>query len=113
QVEYKTHFGMSRDDEAEAIAMQVAMDYERSQGWKPLDESKKNEGYDIKSVSPEGLKRYIEVKGRASDGPVAISENEMNRLGQLGNLAWLYVVAFCKTEPVLYKLQNPANTLKF
>jgi len=28
QVEYKSHYGMSRDDEAEAIAMQTAMDYE-------------------------------------------------------------------------------------
>lgn len=33
QVEYAGHYGMSRDDEAEAIAMKAAMDYEESQGW--------------------------------------------------------------------------------
>ena len=88
QVEYIGHYGMSRDDEAEAIAMQTAMDYEMSVGWKPHDVSANNEGYDIKSVSPEELKRYIEVKGRSGvDGSVMLSENEMNRLDQLGDAA--------------------------
>ncbi len=114
QVEYRGHYGMSRDDEAEAIAMQVAMDYERAQGWKPLDVSANNEGYDIRSVSPEELKRYIEVKGRSgADGSVMLSENEMNRLAQLGDSAWLYIVTSCKSEPELHRIQNPANTLRF
>ncbi|HXG93294.1 MAG TPA: helicase-related protein [Blastocatellia bacterium] len=114
QVEYRGHYGMSRDDEAEAIAMQVAMDYERAQGWKPLDVSANNEGYDIRSVSPEELKRYIEVKGRSgADGSVMLSENEMNRLAQLGDSAWLYIVTNCKSEPELHRIQNPANTLRF
>lgn len=63
QVEYRGHYGMSRDDEAERIAMQFAMDYEIGAGWSPEDVSANNEGCDIKSVSPEYLKRYIEVKG--------------------------------------------------
>ena len=42
-----------------------------------------------------------------------ISENEMNRLAQLGDSAWLYMVMNCKTNPVLYRIQNPANNLKF
>lgn len=112
-IEYETHFGMRRDEEAEAIAMQVAMDFERSQACGPIDVSKNNEGYDIKSINQDGLKRYIEVKGRSADGAVVITENEMNRLAQLGELAWLYIVVHCKTEPVIYTLQNPANTLKF
>jgi hypothetical protein len=74
-VEYKGHYSMSRDDEAEAIAMEVAMEYEKSIGWKSEDVSAKNEGYDIRSVSPEELKRYIEVKGSSgSDGSVMLSE---------------------------------------
>ncbi|MDQ3918874.1 MAG: DUF3883 domain-containing protein, partial [Acidobacteriota bacterium] len=114
QVEYRSHYGMSRDDEAEAIAMQSAMDYEKAQGWTPFDVSANNEGYDIRSVSPEELKRYIEVKGRSgADGSVMLSENEMNRLAQLGDSAWLYIVMNCKSKPELYRLQNPANTLKF
>jgi len=114
QVEYVGHYGMSRDDEAEAIAMQATMDYEKSVGWKPQDVSANNEGYDVKSISPEELKRYIEVKGRSgNDGSVMLSENEMNRLAQLGDAAWLYIVISCKSTPELFRIQNPAKALKF
>ncbi len=114
RVEYHSHYGMSRDDEAEAIAMNAAMDYERNAGWRPEDVSANNEGYDIRSISPEEIKRYIEVKGRSgSDGSVMLSENEMNRLAQLGDAAWLYIVMNCKTNPELFRIQNPANALKF
>jgi SNF2 family DNA or RNA helicase len=114
QVEYVNHYGMSRDDEVEAIAMETVMQFERSLGWNPVDVSANNEGYDIKSISPEELKRYIEVKGRsASDGSVMLTENEMNRLAQLGDAAWLYIVMNCKTEPKLNRIQNPALTLNF
>ena len=113
-LEYETHYGMSRDDEVEEIAMHTAMEFETEQGWKPVDVSANNEGYDIRSVSPEELKRYIEVKGRSgSNGSVMISENEMNRLAQLGDNAWLYIVINCKTEPELFRIQNPAKSLKF
>jgi SNF2 family DNA or RNA helicase len=114
QVEYNGHYGMSRDDEAEAIAMKTVMDFEINAGWKPVDVSANNEGYDIKSISPEELKRYIEVKGRSgNDGSVMLSENEMNRLAQLGEAAWLYIVMNCKTQPELYRVQNPAKALQF
>jgi hypothetical protein len=114
QVEYNNHYGMSRDDEAEAIAIDAAMQYERNAGWTPNDVSDNNEGYDIRSVSPESLKRYIEVKGRSgSDGSVMLSENEMNRLAQLGESAWLYIVLNCKSEPELYRIQDPAKSLHF
>lgn len=114
QVEYKNHYGMSRDDEAEAIAMQAAIDHEIQAGWSPEDVSANNEGYDLRSVSAEQLKRYIEVKGRSgSDGSVMLSENEMNRLAQLGDAAWLYIVTHCKSQPKLHRIQNPAKNLLF
>ncbi|MBN2634833.1 MAG: DUF3883 domain-containing protein [Prolixibacteraceae bacterium] len=114
QVEYHGHYGMSRDDEAEAIAMKAAMDFETEAGWQPADVSANNEGYDIRSISSDDLKRYIEVKGRSgTDGSVMLSENEMNRLAQLGDAAWLYIVVNCKQAPELYRIQNPAKTLKF
>lgn len=98
----------------EGIAMRVAMDYESNVGWQPADVSVNNEGYDIRSISPEGLKRYIEVKGRAgTDGSIMLSENEMNRLAQLGESAWLYIVLKCKDSPELYRVNNPANSLMF
>ena len=114
QVEYLGHYGMSRDDEAEAIAMQTVMDYEKEQGWTPEDVSANNEGYDIRSISAEGIKRYIEVKGRSGeDGSVMLSENEWNRLAQLGKAAWLYIVTDCKVTPKLFRLPDPANSLLF
>jgi len=114
QVEYQGHYGMSRDDEAEAIAMETAMNYELNAGWKPVDVSANNEGYDIRSISNEEIKPYIEVKGRsAGDGSVMVSENEMNRLAQLGDAAWLYIVMNCKSSPELFRIQNPAKALKF
>jgi len=113
QVEYQGHFSMSRDDEAAVTAMTVAMDYERAQGWQPEDVSKEALGYDIRSVSPDALKRYIEVKGRNAAGAVMLSENEMNRLAQLGDSAWLYIVINCRTEPELYRFRDPARHLSF
>ncbi|MBN1184815.1 MAG: DUF3883 domain-containing protein [Bacteroidales bacterium] len=113
QVEYQEEYGMSRDDEVEAIAMDVSMKYEIEQSWIPEDVSKNNEGYDIRSTSPEEFKRYIEVKGRSAEGGVMLSENEMNRLAQLGDAAWLYMVMNCKSTPELHCIQNPAVRLKF
>lgn len=114
QIEYKGHYGMSRDDEAEQIAMNAAINYEIADGWLPEDVSANNEGYDIRSINSDHIKRYIEVKGRSgADGSVMISENEMNRLAQLGDSAWLYIVINCKSQPELFRIQNPAKNLKF
>jgi len=113
QVEYKSHFGMSRDDEVEKIAMQCAIDFELNQGRRPADVSADNEGYDIRSVDSDNFKRYIEVKGRSGMDGVMLSENEKNRLSQLGGSAWLYIVVDCKTAPQLYRIQNPGKTLSF
>ena len=111
QVEYNSHYGMSRDDEVEQIAMDIAMKYEKEEGWLCEDVSSKNLGFDLKSVDPELIKRYIEVKGRAAEGPVMISENEMNRLKQLGKTAWLYIVSNCKSNPTLHRVNDPGNNL--
>ena len=114
QVEYHQNFGMTRDDEVEAIAMKVAMDYETNHGRKVEDVSKENVGYDVKSIDESGNKRYIEVKGRAGTDGVMLSENEMNRLAQLGCRAWLYIVTECRgNSPQLNRINNPANTLVF
>ncbi len=104
---------MQRDDEVEQIAMNVAMDFEQNNGWQPEDVGSKNLGYDIRSTSKEQLKPYIEVKGRSNEGGVMLSENEMFRLGQLGDSAWLYMVYNCKTKPQLIRIQYPAENMHF
>ena len=103
---------MSRDDEVEAIAMAVADRYERSRGWQPFDVSKDGEHYDIRSESPTGEKRFIEVKGRAQSGGIVLTLPELDKLRQLGSRAWLYVATFCKDErPRLRIIQDPVSKL--
>jgi superfamily II DNA or RNA helicase len=105
-------FPMRRDDEVEAIAMDVAMRYERSRGWNPFDVSRNGEHYDIRSESPAGEKRFIEVKGRARSGAVVITGPELDKLRQLSERAWLYVITFCKAEkPILRIIQDPISKL--
>lgn len=103
---------MRRDDEVEAIAMDVAMQYERSRGWAPTDVSRDGEHYDIRSEGPHGEKRFIEVKGRAQSGAVVLTGPEVDKLRQLGERAWLYVVTFCKGERrCLRIIQDPISKL--
>ena len=103
---------MRRDDEVEAIAMQVTMRYERSRGWTPYDVSKDGEHYDIRSESPTAEKRFIEVKGRAQTGDVIITGPEVDKLRQLGDRAFLYIVTFCKDERRRLRIiQNPMSQL--
>ncbi|GIV84229.1 MAG: hypothetical protein KatS3mg052_1236 [Candidatus Roseilinea sp.] len=118
---------MRRDDEVEAIAMDVAMRYERSRGWNARDVSKDGEHYDIRSEGPNGEKRFIEVKGRAQSGAIVLTGPEVDKLRQLGERAWLYVVTFCKgwgagfqparseadkmSAPRLHIIQDPISKL--
>jgi superfamily II DNA or RNA helicase len=114
---------MHSDPEVEAIAMEVAIAYEREHGRVPEDVSFQDLGYDILSLTPgpspralgEGgggeSVRYIEVKGRAQTGPVAITPNEWLMAQRLGEDFWLYVVEQCRTQPRLYPIRNPAAVL--
>ena len=113
QMEYANATGMHRDDEVEAIAMKVAIDYETEHGRKVTDVSADNVGYDLRSESENNEKRYIEVKGRSGTDGVMLSSNEMFRLAQLGKRAWLYIVTECKSKPVLKTINDPANSLEF
>jgi superfamily II DNA or RNA helicase len=104
---------MRRDEEVEAIAMDVTMRYERSRGWRPYDVSRDGEHYDIRSEAPNDERRYIEVKGRARSGAIVLTGPELDKLRQLGERAWLYIVTFCKDErPRLKIIQDPVPKLK-
>ena len=105
-------FPMHRDDEVEAIAMDVAMRYERSRGWTPTDVSEDGEHYDVRSEGPGGEKRFIEVKGRAQSGGIVVTGPERDKLQQLGERAWLYVVTYCKGEKSRLRIiQDPFSKL--
>jgi len=106
------NFPMRRDDEVEAIAMDVVMRFERSRGWNPVDVSKDGEHYDVRSEGPDAEKRFIEVKGRAQTGGVVLTAPEVDKLRQLGDRAFLYIVTFCKGEkPKLRIIQDPMANL--
>ena len=103
---------MRSDAEVEAVGMQVAMQYERDHGRLPEDVSAQNLGYDIRSTSPSGEVRYIEVKARATTGPIVMTPNEWLMAQRLGNEYWLYVVENAATQPRLRIIQNPAAKLQ-
>jgi len=109
---YRNGFPMRRDDEVEQIAMEITMRYEISRSWTPADVSKDGEHYDIRSKSLSGEIRYIEVKGRSESGAIVLTGPEIDKLSQLGERAFLYIVTFCKTDrPRLRIIQNPMTHL--
>jgi hypothetical protein len=111
--ESSTGVPMKRDEEVEAIAMDVSMRYEITRSWNPVDVSKDGEHYDIRSEAPDGDKRFIEVKGRSETGAIILTGPELDKLRQLGARAWLYVVTFCKSDrPKLRIIQDPIPKLK-
>ncbi|MEM3402888.1 MAG: helicase-related protein, partial [Candidatus Hadarchaeales archaeon] len=102
---------MVGDPEVERIGMQIAMEYERSCGRSPQDVSGENLGFDIKSRG-DGEIRYIEVKARRDEGPVALTSNEWFKAKRFKEHYWLYVVANAITQPKLWIINNPAEKLE-
>src|SRR5262249_10820564 len=68
--------GMENDPEVEAIAVEFVKRYETGQGRKPVSVEEENCGWDITSLLSGEVARYIEVKGRAGTGAVALTPNE-------------------------------------
>ncbi len=107
---------MVRDEDIEKIAVRTAIDYEKAQGWTVSSVELENRGYDLLSkkahASEPGVyvaARFIEVKGRAGMGEVALTENEYRTAQRLGEDYWLYVVFNCAGTPKLWAIQNPAK----
>jgi hypothetical protein len=94
------------DSEVEAVAMQVAMEYEKEKDRQVHDVHEKNFGYDLTSLDfNSGELRLIEVKGIGeSAGNVLLTPNEKRVAEDRRDCYWLYVVTDCKKEP---QLQNP------
>ena len=88
------------------------MQYERQQGWAAEDVSKQNLGFDVRSTSPDGLKRYIEVKGRSKVGHVFLTQNEWFKAKRFQGDFYLYAALNTSMAPTLYRISNPAALLK-
>ena len=106
---------MVRDDEIERIAVDYVIAHENARGWVVESVEKDNRGFDLISrrMHPEDPKtavevRFIEVKGRAGIGEVAVTGNEFSTAQRLKHDYWLYAVFNCGSTPQLHIVQNPA-----
>ena len=98
--------------QTEAIAMQVVIDHERSQGREVYDVHEQNLGYDVTSLDlRSGELRLIEVKGLAdATGTILLTPNERRVAEDRRDCYWLYVVTNCATAPQLQEpIKDPAR----
>ncbi len=107
---------MVRDDEIERIAVQAVIAHEEAQGRKAESVEAQNRGFDLISRRPHPEDpqtavevRFIEVKGRAGVGEVALTTNEYKTAERLKNDYWLYVVYNCGSKPEVHVIRNPAR----
>ncbi|WP_456400486.1 helicase-related protein [Persephonella sp.] len=107
---------MVSDEEIEKIGMRIAMEYEKKNGRIPEDVSSENLGFDIRSKvkteDGEKIERYIEVKARAKEGSIALTQNEWFKAKRFKDKYYLYVVLNAATNPDLVIIQNPAENLQ-
>ena len=95
--------------EIERIGMEHARRYEEEQGYTVEDVSTENLGFDLRSTTPNGEIRCIEVKARAGRALIVLTSNEWDTAEKLKDAYFLYVVLNAKTQPEPYIIQNPAD----
>ena len=106
------------DADVEAIAVEVATDYEKGFGAEVQDVSRPElarragltdwPGFDLLSRHAGEERRAIEVKGRAGTGGIEMSDNEWAKACNLRDEYWLYVVFDCATpHPRLMRVRDP------
>lgn len=107
---------MVSDPEIERIAVQAVIQHEEARGWKVQSVESENRGFDLISRRPHPSDpetavevRFIEVKGRAGVGEVALTTNEFKTAERLKKDFWLYVVFNCATAPDIHVVQDPAR----
>ena len=97
--------------EIERIGMEHARRYEEEQGCTVEDVSTENLGFDLRSTTPNGEIRCIEVKARSERTFVLLTPNEWRTAKQLKDDYFLYIVLNAGTQPQLYIIPNPADTI--
>jgi TolA-binding protein len=107
---------MVADPEIERIAVQFAIKHEEAEGRVVESVETENRGFDLisRKPHPEDPKtaidvRFIEVKGRADTGDIALTSNEYNTAKRLKKDYYLYIVLHCATTPSLNIFQDPST----
>jgi hypothetical protein len=108
--------GFVSDPEIEKIAVNAVIAYEEARGCRVKSVEVENRGFDLLSrrpypEDPEAAVevRFIEVKGRARVGEVALTANEYKTAERLKDDYWLYVVFNCEGTPEIHPIRNPAR----
>ena len=109
---------MVTDPEIERIAVQFAIKHEEAEGRVVESVEADNRGFDLisRKPHPEDPKtaidvRFIEVKGRAQTGEIALTTNEYNTAKRLRKDYCLYVVFHCASPNPLLNIINDPSTL--
>ena len=100
----------------ERVAVQAATAFEEARGCRVESVESDTRGFDLISrrvaseISRGSIEtRFIEVKGRAAVGEIALTANEYKTAQRLGHDYWLYVVFNCASAPQVTTIQNPAR----
>jgi hypothetical protein len=107
---------MVSDPEIERLAVDAVIEFEEARGWIVESVEQENRGFDLVSRKPHPDDsetaievRFIEVKGRAGVGEVALTSNEFKTAERLKNDYWLYVVFNCAGGRDLHLVPDPAR----
>ncbi|MEX2234021.1 MAG: helicase-related protein [Cyclobacteriaceae bacterium] len=107
---------MVTDPEIERIAVQKAIEHEKSLGYEAQSVESENRGFDLISRKPHPEDpltaidvKFIEVKGRSAIGEVALTSNEYKTAQRLKKDFYLYVVYNCASKPELHIIKDPAQ----
>jgi len=98
------------------IAVQAVVAFEEARGSKVENVEGDTRGFDLISrcalsvtEGEQVATRFIEVKGRAAVGEIALTANEYKTALRLSDEYWLYVVFNCASQPKVTTIQNPAR----
>jgi superfamily II DNA or RNA helicase len=107
---------MVEDEGIEKIAVQAVKAYEEARGWTVQSVEQENRGFDLISRKPHPEDpqtfvevRFIEVKGRAGVGDIALTTHEYRTAERLKKDYWLYAVFSCASNPKVQPVQDPAR----
>ena len=103
----KTHIAKWRDAEVKCVLI------EESMGNTATDVSVKNYGYDVESITPEGKKRYIEVKSVKKDFSFSLTNNEYTAAYQYGEDYYICLLLEDENKLQAHYIQDPLNNAKF
>jgi superfamily II DNA or RNA helicase len=100
----------------ERTAIQAVIAFEEARGFRVESVESDTRGFDLISrrassdVDRKAIEtRFIEVKGRAAVGEIALTANEYKTAQRLSDEYWLYVVFNCDSQPQVITIQNPAR----